>query len=145
VTANVQQAARVKAVRLRVVKAGTESEIEAALSTVDADALIIQSDPFFGSQRRQLASLVSRHAIPAIYDWREFVSLGGLISYGTDLHDVYRQVGVYAGRLLSGEKPANLPLQQPTKFDLIINARTARTLGLTIPETLLTLADEVIE
>jgi putative ABC transport system substrate-binding protein len=145
---DVQAAARVKGVQLPILKAGSESEIDAAFASLvqlQAGALLVGADPFLSSRREQLVALASHHAIPAIYAWREFPASGGLISYGPSLTAAYRLVGIYAGKILNGAKPADLPVQQPTKFELVINLKTAKTLGLAVPALLLTNADEVFE
>jgi putative tryptophan/tyrosine transport system substrate-binding protein len=141
-------AARTLGTELRVLYARSESELETALPAVakpPAGALVVSGEPFFDSQRERIVDLVSRHGIAAVYAWREYVLAGGLISYGTDLPDSYRQAATYVGRILKGEKTANLPVVQPTKFELVINLKTAKALGLTVPPTLLAIADEVIE
>jgi putative ABC transport system substrate-binding protein len=148
VIGDVREAAHAKGSELHVLKAGTESEIDAAFATLvqlRAGALVVAADSFLGSRRDQLVTLAARHAIPAIYEWREFVEAGGLISYGPSLTGTWRQVGAYAGRLLAGAKPTDLPVQQPTKFELVVNLNTAKALGLTVPPSILATADEVIE
>jgi putative ABC transport system substrate-binding protein len=145
---DVQEAARAKGVQLQVLKAGSESEIDAAFASLvqlHAAALVVAGDAFFASRRDQLAALASRHAVPAIYPLRQFAVAGGLISYGPSLIVIWRQAGIYAGRILNGAKPADLPVQQPTTFELVINLNTAKALGLTVPQLLLATADEVIE
>ncbi len=143
-----QDAARTLGQSISLVRASTETEIDAAFATLSdrrVSALLVNIDPFFLARRDQFVSLAARNVVPAIYAQREFVTAGGLISYGVSLADGYRQVGTYAGRILKGEKPANLPVVQPTKFEMAINLKTAKALGLTIPTSLLVRADEVIE
>jgi len=143
-----QNAARTLGQSITFVRARSESEIDAVFATLGewrAAALLINTDPFFLARRDQFVSLAARNRMPAIYAQREFVAAGGLISYGASLADAYRQVGIYAGRILKGEKPADLPIVQPTKFEMAINLKTAKALGLDIPPTVLAIADEVIE
>jgi len=147
-TRNLQDAVRSLGLQLHILPASTPSEIDRAFGTLvelHADALVVSTDPLFTNQRAQIVALAARHAVPAIYVWREFVEAGGLMSYGTDLTDSYRQAGIYTGKILSGAKPADLPVQQVVKVQLFINLTTAKTLGLTIPLTLSGRADEVIE
>ena len=147
-TRNLQDAIRSVGLQLHILPASTASEIDrafGALVELHAGALIVSTAPLFTNQRAQIVALAARHAVPAIYVWREFVSAGGLMSYGTDLADTYRQMGIYTGKILKGAKPADLPVQQVVKVELVINLNTARVLGLTIPHVLLGRADEVIE
>jgi putative ABC transport system substrate-binding protein len=145
---DMREAARVKGIELQILKAGDESEIDtafAALVQLQAGALILGPDSFLNSRRDQIVALASRHAVPAISAWRELSAAGGLISYGPNIAALYHEAGIYAGRILNGEKPADLPVQRPTRFELVVNLKTAKALGLTIPPSILDLADEVIE
>jgi putative ABC transport system substrate-binding protein len=144
----VQDAARMKGVQIATLGAATDDELDTQFATVvqrQAGALVVSTDPFFNSRRERLVALASRHAVPAIYYWREFPASGGLISYGPSLTAAYRQLGAYTGKILKGAMPGDLPVQQPTEFELVINLRTAKALGLTVPQSLLARADEVIE
>jgi putative ABC transport system substrate-binding protein len=145
---DVELAARAMGLQIQVVRASTSREIDAAFATFvreRPDALFVGGDPFFNARRVQLALLAGHHEIPAIYSGREYAEAGGLMTYGSDITHAYRQVGVYAGRILKGAKPADLPVVQASKFELVINAQTARMLDLAVPPTLLSTADEVIE
>jgi putative ABC transport system substrate-binding protein len=145
---DLQAAARTLGLEPHVLDASREPDLEAvaaALDRVRPGALVVATDPFFLDHRERLVALTARHAVPTMFGRREFAVLGGLISYGTSLADTYRQIGVYAGRILKGAKPADLPVMQPTKFELVINLRTAKAFGLSVPQTLQVAADEVIE
>jgi putative ABC transport system substrate-binding protein len=145
---DVQEAARALGLVMHIMNASSEGEFDACfarLSQLQVAAVIVANDPFFTAGRDQLVALAARQAIPAIYSQREFPDAGGLLSYGAHIPDLYRQVGVYAGKMLKGEKPADLPVMQPTKYELVINLKAAKFLGLTVPLTLQAAADDVIE
>jgi putative ABC transport system substrate-binding protein len=147
-TKDLLEAAPVIGVKVQILRAGTDREIDAAfVSLVQArtGALLVEGDAVFNSRIEQVVALAARHAIPTMYSAREFVAAGGLISYGNSLIEMYRQIGLYTGRILQGEKPADLPVQQETKIELIINLKSAKILGLEVPDRLLALANEVIE
>jgi putative tryptophan/tyrosine transport system substrate-binding protein len=145
---DVREAAARLGMQLVVLTANTESDFDAAFANINrqrSDALLVCASPFFYRVRDQLVALAARHAVPAIYEWRDFAAVGGLMSYGTSLADSWSQAGIYTGRILKGEKPGDLPVVLPTKFEFVINLKTAKALGLTVPNTLLASADEVIE
>jgi putative ABC transport system substrate-binding protein len=145
---DVQEAARTLGQRLVVLDGSSDAKIEAAFAALapqHVTALLVGADPFFDTRRERLVALASQHRMPAVYQFREYAVAGGLMSYGTSITDMYRLVGVYVGRILKGEKPANLPVMQVTKFELVINLKTAKALGVKISDNLLSLADEVIE
>ena len=145
---DVQAAARTVGLQMQIIRASTSREIDAAFATMARerpDALLVGGDPFFNSRRVQLALLAARYAVSAAYASREFAEVGGLMSYGPNFLDSFRQVGVYVGRILKGAKPADMPVMQPTKYELVINLKTAKTLGLTVPPQIVARADEVIE
>jgi putative ABC transport system substrate-binding protein len=145
---DIEEGGRRIGLQLPRLEASTETELDAAFEEIGRqrpDALLVAGDPFFNSRRERIVALAARRAIPTMYEWREFALAGGLMSYGTMLADLYRQTGLYAGRILKGTSPADLPVVQPVKFELVVNLKTAKALGLTVPPTLLAIVDEVIE
>jgi len=148
VSKDVQAPARTLGIKLHVLRASSETELDTVLATaarLPAFSLVVCPDPFFSNRIEQLAALTIRHALPAVYEWREFTAAGGLLSYGNSRTDIFRQAGIYTGRILKGEKPADLPVQQATKVEMYINLKTARALGITIPLPLSGRADEIFE
>jgi putative tryptophan/tyrosine transport system substrate-binding protein len=145
---DMEEAGRARGLRIDILRANTDGDIDEAFRSIAQQqiaALIVGGDPFFDTRREKLISLAARNAIPTMYHFREYAVAGGLMSYGVDVAEAYRQVGAYTGRILRGTKPADLPVLQPTRFELVINLRTARALGLTVPNSMQLLADEVIE
>lgn len=145
---DIEPAARAIGLQIKLLRASTSGEIDAAFASLASerpDALFIGNDSFFNSRRVQFVQLAAHHRLPAIYSGREYSEIGGLISYGTNIGDAYRQAGLYAGRILKGAKPSDLPVVQSSKFELVINHQTARTLGLSVSDKLIVAADEVIE
>jgi putative ABC transport system substrate-binding protein len=141
-------AASALGIQVRVLNASTEGDLDDAfwaLAELGAAGLVVPGDPFFDIKRDKIVALAARYAVPAMYGFREFVTAGGLMSYGASLSDSYRRAGIYVGRIVKGEKPADLPVMQPTKFDLVINLKTAKALGINVPNSMQLLADEVIE
>jgi putative ABC transport system substrate-binding protein len=148
VSKDVQAAARTLGIKLHVLRASSESELDAVLATaarLPAVGLVVCPDPFFSSRIEKLAALTIRHALPAVYEWREFTAAGGLLSYGNSRTDIFRQAGIYTGRILKGQKPADMPVEQTTKVELFINLKTAKALGIPVPTALLVRANEMIE
>ena len=145
---SIREAARLLNIKLHVLYASTETDLDKAFEAfagLGAGGIAVHGEPYFDSQRARIVALAQRHAVAGCYPWREYAALGGLMSYGSSLPDAYRQAAHYVGRILKGEKPAALPIEQPTKFELVLNLKTAKALGLTLPPTLLAQADEVIE
>jgi putative tryptophan/tyrosine transport system substrate-binding protein len=145
---DLQETAHAIGQQFTVLNASTEHDLDMAFSTLlerGCGGLVVSGDPFFTAQRERIVALAARHAVPTIYQWREFAIAGGLVSYGPSLTDGYRRAGVYAGRILKGDKPADLPVEQPTRFEMVLNLKTAKTLGLEVPTSILLRADEVIE
>jgi putative tryptophan/tyrosine transport system substrate-binding protein len=145
---DIEQAAHATGIECQVLRANSDAELAAAFETVSREripALLVAADPFFNSRREQLVALAARHGVPAMYSFRDYVVAGGLMSYGVDLNDIYRQAGVYTGHILKGAKPADLPVLQPTKFQFVVNLKAADVLGVKFSDNLLSLADEVIE
>ena len=146
--AELQMAEASRGIHIKIYRASTDAELEVTFNSIiaaKANAVLLVGNPFFNSQRSQLVALSAQFAIPSMFETRQFAEAGGLVSYGTAIGDIYRQLGVYAGRILKGENAGDLPIVQPTRFDFAINMKTAKALGLEIPPTLLALADEVIE
>jgi len=147
-TSRMEDAAQKVGVKLKTFQATGQGDLEAAFASLvqqRPDGLVVAADPFFNTRRHELVALAARHSIPAIYEWREFVEAGGLMSYGPSLKDAYRQIGVYAGRILRGAKPVDLPVIRPTKFEFVINLKTSKAFGLAVPVSMQLLADDVIE